>query len=303
MELTGKRILLTGPTSQVGLPVAVALAAENEVIGVARFSDPGATEQLESAGVECVRADLIGGDLSSVPADVDYVCNFAVTKIGKWEKDLAANAEAVGHLMSHCRSAEAFLHCSSTGVYAHVAGARFREDDALGDNHAVMIPTYSITKIAGETVARFAAAEFEVPTTVARLNVPYGDNGGFPLFHLEMILAGQPIPLHPDQPCVYNPIHETDIIASIPKLLDAAAVPATTVNWGGDVEVSLEEWATDLGRLVDRPVEFVTTDSTIGGVAIDTTRKLELIGPSTVDWREGLRSMVAAQHPELDLAD
>ncbi|MCH7789203.1 MAG: NAD(P)-dependent oxidoreductase [Acidobacteria bacterium] len=302
MELSGSRILLTGPTSQVGLPVTLALAAENDVIGIARFSDPVATARLEAAGVECIRADLIGGSLDDVPSDVDFVCNFAVTKIGRWDKDLAANAELIGRLISHCRTAKAVLHCSSTGVYAHRPGARFAEGDALGDNHAGMLPTYSISKIAGETVARFAASEFGVPTTIARLNVPYGDNGGFPLFHLEMILAGQPIPIHPDQPCVYNPIHETDVIASIPKLLDAASVPATTVNWGGDEEVSLEQWAAELGRLVDKPVEFATTESTVGGVAIDLTRKLELLGPSTVDWREGLRSMVANAHPELTLA-
>ena len=34
-----------------------------------------------------------------------------------------------------------------------------------------------------------------------------------------------PIPVPPGGPAVYNPIHEDDIIAMIPKLLEVASVP------------------------------------------------------------------------------
>ena len=37
-SLSGKRILVTGPTGQVALPVVEALAGENEVFALARFS-------------------------------------------------------------------------------------------------------------------------------------------------------------------------------------------------------------------------------------------------------------------------
>ena len=43
--------------------------------------------------------------------------------------------------------------------------------------------TYSIAKIAAEAVARYGARRFELPTTIARLTVPYGDNGGWPAIH------------------------------------------------------------------------------------------------------------------------
>ncbi len=45
------KILVTGPTSSVGLPVSLALAARNEVTGIARFGNAAARAQLESAGV------------------------------------------------------------------------------------------------------------------------------------------------------------------------------------------------------------------------------------------------------------
>src|SRR5437016_8735249 len=209
--LRDARILVTGATGQVALPVALGLAADNDVIAVARFKDTRLRARLEAVGVHCVSVDLAQGALTDVPADVDYVCNFAVVKSNKWEVDLAGNAEAAGLLMAHCRQAKAFLHCSSTGVYEAAGGTPQRETDPLGDNHRVMMPTYSISKIAAEAVVRSAARQWGIPTTIARLNVPYGDNGGWPLFHLEMILAGQPIAVHTNAPSIFNPSHEAAI--------------------------------------------------------------------------------------------
>ena len=158
--------------------------------------------------------------LTGLPSDFDYVLNLAVAKSGDWEKDLAANAESVGLLMAHCRNAKAFLHCSSAAVYDPPDDEPRTERAALGDNHKPLFPTYSISKIAGEVVARTMARALDVPTTIARLNVPYGDNGGWPFYHMEMMLAGIPIPVPAGIPARYNPIHEDDIIATIPKLLD-----------------------------------------------------------------------------------
>ncbi len=299
MTLEGKTILVTGPTGQVATPITLALAEHNEVIGLARFNDPAARSRLEAAGVTCIPTNLAAGDFAAVPADVDYVLNLAVVKSGRWEVDLRANAEAAGLLMAHCASATAFLHCSSTGVYQHAGAHLLTETDPLGDNHRVIMPTYSIAKIAAEAVVRTMARQFEVPTTIARLNVPYGDNGGWPAFHLEMILAGQAIPVHPDQPNLFNPIHEDDIVAMVPALLAAATVPATIVNWGGDEQVALEDWIAYLGELTGRPTAIEVTDTTIGGVTVDLTKMHELIGTTTVGWREGLARMVATLHPEL----
>ncbi len=249
--------------------------------------------------MRCVSVDLARGALDGVPDDVDYVCNFAVVKSNRWEVDLAGNAEAAGLLMAHCRAARAFLHCSSTGVYEAAGGTPQRETDPLGDNHRVMMPTYSISKIAAEAVVRTTCRIFEVPTTIARLNVPYGDDGGWPAFHLALILAGRPVPVHPDGPSRFNPIHDDDIIAMLPGMLAAASVPATIVNWGGDDETSIEEWCAYLGELVGRDVQFDRTPNTIGGIPTDNTKRRALVGATTVGWKDGMRRMVGALHPEL----
>jgi len=293
--LSGARILVTGPTGQVALPLTLALAADNEVIGIARFRDADARARLEAAGVTCIETNLAGGEFDVVPDDVEYVLNLAVVKSNRWDIDLAANAEATGLLMARCRNAKAWLQCSSTGVYQPAGLRPLSESDSLGDNHRPIMETYSISKIAAETVARTGARQWNLPVTVARLNVPYGDNGGWPAFHLAMIEAGQPVPVHPERPNRFNPIHEDDLLEMLPRLLEIASVPATTVNWGGSEPVDLEEWCALLGEETGNPVTFVETEQTIGSVVIDTTEMHDLVGRTRVDWHDGMRRMVEAQ--------
>jgi nucleoside-diphosphate-sugar epimerase len=298
--LDGARVLITGATGQVGLPVAVALAGRCEVVAAARFKDAGARETLEKAGVRCVEVNLLTGELGAVP-EVDYVLHFAVVKSNDWERDLDGNAGALAFLMEHCRGARAFLHCSSTGIYQPDGHQVFRETDPLGDNHRVLpfLSTYSISKIAAEAVARYGARRWQLPTVIARLNVPYGDHGGWPAVHLEMMIHGVPITVTRDAPSSYNPIHEDDIVAMLPRLLEAAGVPAPTLNWGGDEIVSIEDWVGYLAQLTGLTPQVVPGEQALSSVTVDLSRQHELVGHSSVEWREGMRRMVAALHPEL----
>lgn len=301
--LSGKRIIITGLTGQVAGPVAQVLALDNEVFGVARFSDPSTRDTLEQAGVNCIAADLASGAFDAVPRDADYLLNFAVAKTSDFDADMATNVEGLGLLLSHCRDASAVLHCSSTAVYQPNGHHRFSEGDPLGDNHRVatmsFMPTYSTLKIAAEGVARLAARQYGLPTVIARLNVPYGPSGGWMWLHLEQLLADQPITVHPNSPNEFNPIHDHDIVGTIPALLDVASVPATIVNWAGVETVSVEEWVSYMGELIGRPATFESNPDALESVAVDTSKMLELIGPTTVDWRAGIRSVVRKFHPEL----
>ena len=298
-ELTERTILVTGATGTVGLPVAVALARRNEVWAAARFTNPLAREALEAAGVRCVHCDLTRGDLTEVPREVDHIIHLArppEPPTVDFDAALAGHAEAIGLLMAHCAGARSVLHGSSTSMYKR-GPAPAKEGDPLTDDRHPGRPTYTLGKLCAEAVVRTAARLFDVPTTIARLNVPYGDNGGWPALHLEAILDGRPIVLHEHQPNVFNPIHTDDVIRTIPALLGAAAVPATIVNWGGTEVVSIEEWTALLGELVDREPTFRVTAEATEPVTIDATRLVELAGPMSVSWREGFRRMVQARAP------
>ena len=297
--LKKKKILITGPTSQVAIPIVKQLSVANEVFGLARFRQDSSREEIEKLGATTLAVDLAEGDLSQVPEDFDYVLHFAVVKTGDFEYDMKANAEGVGFLMSHCREATAFLHCSTAGVYHDQIDRPLRETDPLGDNHRCMMPTYSLCKIAAESVVRMGARLWNVPTIIARFSVPYGNNGGWPWYHLMMMKEGIPIPVHPDAPSYYNLIHEDDYIAMIPALLAQASTPATTLNWGGSEATSIEEWCEYLSALTGLEAKMSHTQEALRSLPIDPNLMNERIGPTQTDWKEGVRRMVETRNPEL----
>jgi UDP-glucuronate 4-epimerase len=302
--LQNATIVITGATGQVGLPVARALAAKelgNEVWAPARFSNPQARADLEAAGVRCVVSDLGSGEgYDDLPEKADYVLNFAVAKTKDSDADITANAESVGLLMTRYQDAKAFLHCSSTAVYLPGDGSGLKEDGPLGDNnHTQMMPNYVISKVAAEAVARTYARTLNLRTIITRLNVPYGDNGGWPWYHLLMLSGGMAIPVPPDGGA-YHLIHEDDIIRMLPGLLDAASVPAVTVNLAGSERVTIEEWVGYLGELTGKTPSFTVDATAIEGTPADVAKLTSLVGePTTVTWRDGIKRMVEVRNPEM----
>jgi nucleoside-diphosphate-sugar epimerase len=164
--------------------------------------------------------------------------------------------------------------------------------------HSVYDEPIRISKIAAETVVRLCARRLGMPATIARLSVPYGNNGGWPFYHLMMMKAGVPIPVHPDAPNLFNLTHEDDYIAQIPRMLEIASVPATIINWAGD-PVSTEEWCAYIGELTGLTPKFERTEKTIASLPLDTTKLHELVGPTHVRWRDGVRRLVEKYAPEL----
>ena len=300
--LKNQKILITGATSQVARPVVKTLSAENEVFGLARFREAEQRQEIEALGAHTLAVDLADGEMNEVPQDFDYVLHFAVVKTGDFEYDLKANAEGVGFLMSRCRGVKAFLHCSSAGVYHDETDEPLRETDPLGDNHRCMMPTYSICKIAAESVVRMSSRLWNIPSIIARFSVPYGDNGGWPWYHLMMMKAGVPIPVHTQGPCYYNLIHEDDYIGMLPALLANASVPATIMNWGGNTATSIEEWCSYLSELTGLEAQMAPTDGALKSLPIDTTRMIEKVGSTRTDWKDGIRRMVESRNPELLLS-
>ncbi len=292
--ISGAKILVTGPAGQIAFPLAAQLARDNEVWGVARFTVPGSRDRVAAAGIRPVAADLAGDDLSALPTDFEYVLHLAAAQEPGQDYDAAirANAEATGLLLARCREARAALVMSTHSVYHPVDDPLhvFKESDPLGDVHPTHSPTYSVSKLMQEGVARSCARMFNLPITIARMNASYGPGGGLVRMHAEAIAAGQPVRTRWD-PCPYSPIYEDDINAQAEALLGAASVPATIVNWAGDEAVSVQEWTAYLGELSGLPVrlEVVSIPGTLRGSIADVSRRRSITGPCQVGWREGVR--------------
>jgi nucleoside-diphosphate-sugar epimerase len=301
--LQGQKILVTGPAGQIAYPLCAALAADNDVWGIARFSEPGSRERVEALGVTTRVVDLAVGGYDDVPDDFTHVLHLAAAISPTLDHDTAlrTNAEGTGLLLAHCRRATAILVMSTGSVYQPHDDPwhAYAESDPVGDARVPGVPTYSISKIAEEAVARTVCRLVDVPVVIARMNAAFGPNGGMVVHYLDAVVAGRPITLRSD-PNPYSPPYETDVVDQLEAILSAASVPATIVNWGSDEPVSMQDACAFMGELVGRPADIgvVPVPGTQPGCVLDPARRLALTGPSRVSWRDGIRAVYAARYPE-----
>ncbi|ADP80631.1 NAD-dependent epimerase/dehydratase family protein [Pseudofrankia inefficax] len=300
--LTGEKILITGPAGRIAYGLARSLAADNEVWGIARFSDPDSRAKVEALGVTTRAVDLADGPLDALPTDFTVLLHLAADfSPDDYDRAIRVNAEATGRLLEHCRRARAALVMSTVSTYKPHPDPwhAFAEGDPLGDSMAPPSAPYSVSKIAQEAVARYCARSFGLPVTIARMGCAYGDQGGLPIWHLAAVAAGEPVRTRWD-PMPYSPIHDDDICAQVEPLLGAASVPATIVNWAGDDAVSVQQWAAYFGELLGAPAEVAVEPipgASVGSVG-DHTRRASITGPCRVGWRDGFRRVAQQLFPD-----
>jgi UDP-glucuronate 4-epimerase len=300
-------VLVTGATGRIGFPIARALARDHDVYGLARCSHAEDEDRLRAAGVVPIVGDLgeLDADTMIASAERPFTHVFhAAARIGPeantdWPRTFEVNAQATGRLIAGCGRAardtfSAFVFCSSGSTYAYQGRRPLREDDPPG----VHLGLYSLSKIAGEAVARFSAVEHGVPLTVIRVFSTYGPLGGAPADRLDRILADKEIVLHPDRPNNYNPIYEDDYVRLGIRALEVAGVPPVTVNWAGSETVCAEEYCEFLAALVGRTVRFTYDPAAPWPLWPDVTKMHQLLGRTQVPWREGMRRMVQARRPD-----
>jgi UDP-glucuronate 4-epimerase len=294
--LDNQKILLTGATGKIALPIARELAKRNEVWGAARFSNPKDEDKLTNAGIKPLRLDMSEGDFSALPDDFSYIFHAAVdTGAGDWRRCVRTNAHNSGLLLAHCRRAKGFVYCSTGSVYRY-QGKPLTEADAPG---APLRANYSFSKIAGEAVCTWVSEQFNIPLTIIRICSTYGPQGGTPADRLEMMLQRKPIRLHPDKPNNYNPIYEDDYVDLGIRALEVASVPPVLVNWAGSETVSVEDYCTYMGELIGIEPIFEYTPDAHTPLWPDVTYMHQVLGHTKIPWREGFLRMIQARHPEL----
>ncbi len=220
-----------------------------------------------------------------VPSDLSHVFH-AAARIGRdadsdWQKTFEVNSQVTGRLIARCKGVRGFVFCSSGSTYAYQGKRPFREDDPPG----VHLGVYSLSKIAGESVARFSAVEHEVPLTIIRIFSTYGPLGGAPADRLERIRSGKEIVLHPDSPNNYNPIYEDDYVRLGIRAMLAASTPPLTVNWAGSETVSAEDYCNYLGELIGKEVRFRYDERAPWPIWPDMTLMHEVLGETRVPWQ------------------
>ena len=300
--IEGQRVLVTGATGQVARPLAEQLATRNETWAAARFSDPQAKAELEALGIRTALFSMGDAELDHLP-DVDYVfhCGANVNPATS-EIALTQNAEGSGFLMQRYKDVKGFLHMSSSSVYrvAPSSTESIAEDHVLG-GYSGYAPHYAMSKLAAEAVVRFQARALGVPTIITRLDVAYGSrgHGGVPMIIYDFMKNGLTYTKSTKGDSYCSPIHEDDIAEQTQNLILKAAVPAPTVNLGGDEVVSVEQIIAYVEGLTGLTMKVETGPEPSWGMKVlDNTLRKELGGPCKVSWKDGVRDALAKRHPD-----
>jgi len=294
------KILLTGPSGNLGLPLARALAADNEVWGIARFSDPSARAELESFGVHCVPKDLANDGFDDLPDDFDRVFHAASLIPMVSERDMAAtfalNTQATARLLAHCRQARTFVFCSTAGVYRH-------QDRPLveADEYGADVPGYAMSKIAAEQLVQFLSLHLGTPAIILRIGALYGIEGGSggAFAPIARMVEGKEVWVNPVEPRGVSLPWEEDAVRLAVVAMESGRVPPPVVNFCGDQQVGVEEYCRFAGRLLGIEPVFRYTDATYPANPLDTTRMHEVLGRCETDWRVGIERVLRHRYPEL----
>ena len=283
-DLAGEKILITGVTGAIALPVARALAKQNEVWGAARFTNPTLRQEVEDAGVRIAQVDFETNDYAAIPDDVSLILHYAYTRrpSGQFHEAIQVNALAAGHVMHRCRNAKAALIVSAATLYSAQQDPfyRYHESDDIGFVRAPWGPSSPVSKVTLESTARFCADAFQLPTTIVRPSGPYGTRSDLASAVVDAVFEERPVfVVHDPQP--YSVIHIDDMCDQIPALLAAASVPATIVNWASEEVVTTQEMAKQAAAHFGKPVTFqiMAAEGVARGAVVDTTRVREIVGP------------------------
>jgi UDP-glucuronate 4-epimerase len=296
----GAKVLVTGPAGNLGLPLVRALAPDNEVWGVARFSDPEGVRELEAMGVRCVRRDIGTDPFDDLPDDFDGVFHGASLIPMASERSMAdtfaINTQATARLFSHCRRTGTFVFCSTAGVYRHQARP-LRESDDYGAD----VPAYALSKISAEQLVHYLSGLWQTPAVILRIGALYGPDGGSggAFAPIERMVQGKEIWVNPSEPRGVSLLWEDDAARLAVRALGAGQVPPVVVNFCGDEQVSVEEYCTYAGELLGLTPRFRFTDQTYPANPLDTTVMHQVLGRCEVGWREGIRRAVTHRYPEL----
>ena len=287
--MTGKRVLVTGASGIVALPVAVELARDNEVFALARWSDPNQKRKVEEAGAHAIAFDLAEPDLSPLPKEVDVVINYAVLPPTFKNMAYDVNLGATGRLARRYRECEAFIHGSTGSLYEYQGERPLREDDPYGLHSAG--ENYAASKIGAEYMLRHLSEDYNLPVVMIRIFSFYGPRGGGVTQRVDQVLRGEPVSVYPGVRNWHTPLYEDDYVEKTIAAAKIAKVGAEVINVGGSEVVTTQDYCRMAGEIVGKEPIFVENGKS-WPIWADTSKMEKLLGPSKISVREGVRRII-----------
>lgn len=305
MELTGKRILVTGGAGFIGSHLVDQLT--DCAVRVLDDLSTGKRANLSGSRAELVRGDIRDRSLvGELLADTDVVFHLACRgvrhSIGNPVESHEVNAEGTLSLLVEARRAgiERFVHVSSSEVYGT---ARYAPMD---ENHPTFPETvYGAAKLAGEAYARAYHQTYELPTVVVR---PFnnfgprshheGDSGEVIPRFVVWALNGRPPVVFGDGTQTRDFIYVDETAYWLRRVAECDALVGRTINLASGKETSVIELSDivygEVGLGKPTPDYQPRRPGDVDRHLADVRQAREVLQFETrIDVREGIRRLVS----------
>lgn len=252
-------IMLLGVGGKMGPSMAklAKLAVEQagikkRIIGVSRFSDAAAREELEAAGIETISADLLNeNDLAALP-DAANIIYLAGTKFGTTGKEAftwAMNAYLPGRVAERFKKSRIVVF-STGNVYPFTAVT----SGGLSEDHPVApVGEYGQSCLGRERIFQYFAEKNGTPTLIYRLNYAIDLRYGVLLELAKSVNEGRAIDLTTGN---VNVIWQGDANEIAIRSLLHCSTPAKLLNVTGPETLSVKWLAGQFGLLLNKEPLF-----------------------------------------------
>ncbi len=287
-------ITVLGVAGKVGMVLArmaKRAAPDKRVTGIARFSNPGMREKLESWGVETIACDLLNRDAVEDLPKTKNVVFMAGRKFGTTGDEpfsWAMNAMVPGLVAEAFRESR-IVAFSTLCVYPFTPVA---ENGATEDVPPAPPGEYANSCVGRERIFQYFSGRYGTPGRLMRLayaiDLRYGvlqDVAGW-------VAEDRPIDLTASHAPV---IWQGDAVNHILRALLHCTTPASPLNITGPETVSIRTIAEEFGRRLGRPPIFVGEEAKCSWVVSDAQQSRLFGYPVvpvsrmidwTVDWRQ-----------------
>jgi nucleoside-diphosphate-sugar epimerase len=246
-ELEGDIIVL-GVAGKMGIGLARMLkraAPHKRIVGVARFSEEGARERLEEAGVEAIQADLLDRDaveaLPKLP-NVIYMAGLKFDYRGR-EDFLWAMNTLVPSFVGEAFRDSRIVALSTIHVYPW---SDPRRGGVTEDMPPLARPgEYANSVVGRERTFQYLSRVHGTPGRIVRFVYAIDMRYGVLQEIASWVKSGTPIPLATGN---VNIQWQGDAINHFARLLSRVDTPATAINIGGPENVSVRRVAESFGE-------------------------------------------------------
>src|SRR5690242_18648842 len=235
-------------------------APGKRIIGVARFSEAGLRQKLESWGVECIAADLLDRDAIArlpKPANVIFMAGRKFGTTGREDLTWAMNT-LVPAMVGEAFRESRIVAFSTGNVYPHVdvlhgGASEATPPDARG--------AYANSCVGRERMFEYFSRLHGTPGRLIRLN--YAIDMRYGVLHDigQKVMAGQEIDVTAGHA---NVIWQGDANGMVLQSLAHCTVPIEPLNLSGPETISVRALAEAFGQRLGKVPRFVGSESTMG---------------------------------------